>query len=87
MTERTKKTAKGVIKQVKNDQITHQDFKNSLFEEKQFMHTGVKIVQNRHKLYTAEVNKVSLSPFNDKKWITREGKTFISHSFGNTCIS
>ena len=84
---KNKKTAKGVITQVKNDQITHQDFKNSLFEEKQFMHTGVKIVQNRHKLYTAEVNKVSLSPFNDKKWITREGKTFISHSFGNTCIS
>ena len=51
------------------------------------MHTGVKIVQNRHQLYTAEVKKVSLSPFNDKKWITREGKTFISHSFGNNCIS
>ena len=84
---KTKKNAKGIIKQVKNDQITHQDFKSSLFEEKQFMHSGMKIVQNRHKLYTAEVKKVSLSPFNDKKWITREGNRFISHSFGNNCLS
>ena len=84
---KNKKTAKGVIIQVKNDQITHQDFKNSLFEKKQFMHNGVKIVQNRHQLYTAEVNKVSLSPFNDKKWITREDNIFTCYSFGNTCIS
>ena len=84
---KNKKTAKGIIKQVKNDQITHQDFRNSLFEKKQLLHNGVKIVQNRHKLYTAEVNKVSLSPFNDKKWITRENNVFTSYSFGNTCIS
>ena len=81
-----KKTAKGVITQVKTKQITHEDFKNSLFEEIQYMHNGVKIVQDRHKLYKANVNKVTLSPFNDKKWITRKGNTFTSYSFGNICI-
>ena len=81
-----KKTAKGVITQVKNQQITHQDFKNSLFKEIQFMHKGVKIVQDKHKLYTADVNKVSLCPFNDKKWIARKRNTFTSYSFGNICI-
>ena len=81
-----KKTAKGVITQVKNHQITHEDFKTSLFEKKQFMHTGFKIVQDRHKLYTVDVNKVTLSPFNDKKWITRENNTFTCYSFGNICI-
>ena len=81
-----KKTAKGVITQVKTKQITHEDFKNSLFEEIQYMHIGVKIVQDRHKLYKADVNKVTLSPFNDKKWITRKDNTFKSYSFGNICI-
>ena len=81
-----KKTAKGVISEVKKKQITHEDFKNSLFEEIQSMHKGVKIVQDRHKLYTADVSKVTLSPFNDKKWITRKDKIFMSYSFGNICI-
>ena len=50
------------------------------------MHTGSKILQVKHQLHTADVTKVSLSPFNDKKWITREGDKFISHSFGNSLI-
>ena len=45
-----------------------------------------KIMQRKHQLYTADITKVTLSPFNDKKWITREGDKFTSHSFGNSCI-
>ena len=78
--------AKGVIKAVTKEQITHEDFKTSLFKKKQFMHTGSRILQVKHQLYTADVTKVTLSPFNDKKWITRDGDNFISHSFGNSCI-
>ena len=81
-----KKTAKGVITQIKKHQITHEDFKRSLFEKKQYMHCGTKILQDKHQLYTADVNKVTLNPFNDKKWITREGDNFISYSFGNILI-
>ena len=81
-----KMRAKGVIKAVTKKQITHEDFKTSLFEKKQFMHTGTKIMQKKHQLYTADIRKVSLSPFNDKKWITRDGDNFISHSFGSSCI-
>ena len=81
-----KKTAKGVITQVKNDVITHDDFKSSLYEKKKFIHTGTKIVQIKHQLCTADVTKVTLSPFNDKKWITRDGDKFISYSFGNLNI-
>ena len=84
--ENDKMRAKGVIKAVTKMQITHDDFKTSLFEKKQFMHTGTKILQVKHQLYTADVRKVSLSPFNDKKWITRDGDNFISYSFGSSCI-
>ena len=78
--------AKGVIKAVTEQQIIHENFKTSLFGKKQFVHTGSKILQVKHQLYTADVTKVTLSPFNDKKWITRIGDDFISHSFGNSCI-
>ena len=81
-----KMRAKGVIKAVTKNQITHEDFKTSLFEKKQFLHTGTKILQKLHQLYTADVRKVTLSPFNDKKWITRDGETFQSYSFGNILI-
>ena len=81
-----KKTAKGVITQVKNELITHEDFKTSLFEKKTFIHTGTKIVQDMHQLCTANVTKVTLSPFNDKKWIMRYGDEFTSYSFGNINI-
>ena len=82
-----KKTAKGVISEVKKQQITHEDFKTALYHQKQFIHKGTKILQEKHQLYTADVNKVTLSPFNDKKWITRDGDIFKSYSFGNIRIS
>ena len=82
-----KKTAKGVITQVKKRQISHEDFKRSLFDEKVYTHCGTKITQDKHQLYTADVNKVTLNPFNDKKWIKREGNNFTSLSHGNICIN
>ena len=81
-----KKTAKGVIEQVKKKQIQHEDYKTSLFNSKTFVHCGSKIQQDKHQLYTVDITKVTLSPFNDKKWITRDGETFQSYSFGNILI-
>ena len=34
-------------------------------------------------MYTAKIIKVSLSPFNDMKWIKREGNQFKNYSFGH----
>ena len=31
------------------------------------VHVGTKIVNQNHNLYTADVKKISLSPFNDKQ--------------------
>ena len=46
-----------------------------------------RIMQENHKLYTVEVEKKSLSPFNDKKWVSREGDNFISYSYGHYKIA
>ena len=78
-----KKTAKGVITQVKERQISHEDFLTSLFERKSFVHTGTKIINDKHKIYTANVSKVTLAPFNDKRFITRNGDEFIALSHGH----
>ena len=78
-----KATAKGINKNTKDDVLTHQNYKDSLFNQQQMTHTMVRIAQERHQLYTMEIEKKSLSPFNDKKYITRDGDNFLSYSYGH----
>ena len=35
---------------------------------------------------TKKIVKKSLSPYNDKKWIEKDGENFITYSFGNKNI-
>ena len=82
-----KATAKGVDRKVRNEDLSHQDYKQSLFGEQQFTHNMVRIAQEKHKLYTVEMEKKSLSPFSDKKYITRNGDDFTTYSYGHYRIS
>ena len=81
-----KKTAKGVLEQVKNDIITHEDYKNCLRKQEVRFHEGTKIFQKDHQLYTVDVAKKSLSPYNDKKWITCEDGNYTCYSYGHYTI-
>ena len=78
-----KKTAKGISSIVKEKNITHEMYKDSLFQQKEMRHKQTKIMQDMHEMYTVDVNKTSLSPFNDKKWIKRVDSDFTSYSFGH----
>ena len=78
-----KKTAKGILKVVKDKDITHENYNQCLFDKLQMKHKQTRIIQESHKMYTATQNKVSLSPFNDKKFITRKENEFKTYSFGN----
>ena len=85
--EGTKKAAcKGIDEIVKNEVLTHNDFKTSLHQEIQYTNQMVRIQQENHKNFTVKIEKKSLSPFNDKKWIRRDGDDFISYSFGHNKI-
>ena len=77
----SKATAKGVGRLVRGE-ITHEDYYNSLFENREFFHKDIKIGHTNHVLETQHFIKKSLSPFNDKKWIQRNGSHFTTHSFG-----
>ena len=65
----------------------NQDYKTSLFNKQQFTNTMSRIQAEKHQLYTMEIEKKSLSPFNDKKWITRDGDIFTSYSYGHYKIN
>ena len=79
----TKKTCKGVNKVVKDEIIKHKHFKEALEENRIRYDKITKIIHENHELYTAETSKCSLSPFNDKKYITRENGQLMSLSFGH----
>ena len=70
--EEMKKT-KGVKKNVVKKVISHQDYVDCLFEERKFMHTMQTIRSFKHQLYTMKHNKVSLSPYDDKRYFLDDG--------------
>ena len=67
------KKAKGVKRNVVQKQIMHEQYKETLFGKKQLWH-GMNILQSeKHEIYGVHLNKVSLSAFDSKRWITDDG--------------
>ena len=74
------KTAKGIKKNVIKNNITHENYKETLFNNKQMRHK-MKTISKNHELGSYEVNKVSLSCFDDKRYIHEDGIT--SYAYGH----
>ena len=64
--EKGGKTAKGIKKNVIKNEIKHKDHKNTLFNSRQMHHRMKTIRSKNHELGSYEINKVSLSCFNNK---------------------
>ena len=79
------KTAKGIKKNVIKKNITHENYKNVLFNNEQMHHTMKTIRSNNHQLGSYELNKVSLSSFDNKRYIHNNGVT--SYAYGHYKIS
>ena len=75
------KTAKGIKKNVIKKDITHENYKQTLFNNEQMHHTMKTIRSNNHQLVSYEINKVSLSCFDDKRYIHNNGMT--SYAYGH----
>ena len=71
--EKNIKKAKGVKKCVVKKQITHEQYKETLFGKKQLWHGQNILRSERHEIYGMYLNKVSLSAFDSKRWITDDG--------------
>ena len=73
------KKAKGVKKNVIEREITHEHYKEALFGRKQYMHK-MKILQSEgHEMYGMCMNKISLSPFDSKRWIAGDGVHMLAY--------
>ena len=79
------KTAKGIKKNIIKKNITHENYKNVLFNNQQMHHTMKTIRSDKHQLGSYELNKVSLSCFDDKQYIHDNGVT--SYSYGHYKIN
>ena len=73
MDEINVRKAKGVKKNVVKKQIKHKQYKQALFSKEQMWH-GMNILRSEgHEIYGMHVNKISLSPFDSKRWIADDG--------------
>ena len=78
------KRAKGVLKPIVEKKIAHDDYKHSLFQKEILHHSGLKISQKEHQLYTTMIKKRSLCPYNDKMFISKGSNgEFYCYSFGH----
>ena len=75
------KTAKGIKKNVIKNDIKNKDYKNVLFNNKQIHHKMKTIRSEKHQLGSFELNKISLSCFDDKRFIHQNGIT--SYAYGH----
>ena len=83
--EQTARTAKGIKKQVIRKDIKHEDYKNVLFNNEQIHHTMKTIRSSKHQLGSYELNKISLSCFDDKRFLHENGIT--SFAYGHYKIN
>ena len=72
------KTAKGINKTIIKKDITHESYKETLFEHKQ-MHHKMKTI--RSQTHQHHITKVSLSCFDDKRYILKNG--IDSYAYGH----
>ena len=78
------KTAKGIKKGVIKKNINHCNYRDTLFNSEQMMHKMKTIRSENHQLGSYEINKVSLSCFDDKRYIHEDGIT--SYAYGHKNI-
>ena len=79
--EKGGRTAKGIKKNVIKNNIKHEDYKNTLINDEQMHHKMKTIRSQRHQIGSYEINKVSLSCFDDKHYIHDNGTS--SYAYGH----
>ena len=78
------KTAKGIKKNIIKKDITHENYKNTLFNAEQMSHKMKTIRSENHQLGSYEINKVSLRCFDDKRYIHEDGIKSYAYGHKNT---
>ena len=79
--EKGSKAAKGIKKNVIENNIRHKNYKDTLFNDRQMHHKMNTIRSKMHEIGSYKINKVSLSCFDDKYYIHDNGTS--SYAYGH----
>ena len=80
-----KKTAKGISRHVIKKRLRHTHYRSCLFEEKLEFADMNQIRSYKHQLYSVHLNKIGLSPYDDKRFVLDNGCDTLAH--GHTRIT
>ena len=82
------KRAKGIVQHVTQRDIKHDMYKETLESGGKMYNKMTVIRSKKHQLYTMEMNKVSLSAYDDKRWLWKDGISSYAHGHYKTrCAS
>ena len=84
--EQGSRTAKGIKKNVIKQQLGHDKYKDVLFNKKKMHHEMRLIKSEKHQIGSYVVDKISLSCFDDKRYIHENGLTSYAYGFENSEI-
>ena len=79
--KKNNKTAKGVKKNVRDRDIDHCNYLDVLKDKGQLRHKMKTIRSELHEIYSYEMNKISLSCYDDKRYILHNG--IKSYAYGH----
>ena len=77
--QKEEKTAKGIKKNIIKNNLKHINYKETLFNNKQMHHKMKTIRSQNHQIGSYEINKVSLSCYDDKRYILEDGIHSYAH--------
>ena len=85
--DKEKKVCKGCKKCVINKDLKFQDYKNTLYEQKQ-VNRSMNLIKSRlHKVHTEKIDKIVLSSFDNKRYLLDDGVTSYAYGHYKTNIS
>jgi hypothetical protein len=76
---RSKKVGKGILKTTLRKKIKHDDYKETLFSKTTTKHSMVSIRSFDHEIFTINQRKITLSPYDDKRFILSDGINTLAH--------
>jgi hypothetical protein len=79
-----KKKAKGIAKRT-TAKLRHQQYITTLFNEQSSTVTMQRISSAKHDVYTVELTKIGLSPYDDKRYVLSDKISTLAHGHFKAC--
>src|SRR5215470_3627816 len=80
------KKAKGIVSSVTKNVIKHDNYRKTLDEKYTLQRSKMNVIRSeKHQLYTMAMNKISLSAYDDKRYILSDGVN--SYAYGHHRIA